>query len=304
MFLFQPTPHTEASKFIADKPALTRDAFAKLLPELRARAFTIAGVQSFDVMQSIRDRIADLPLGANWADIKGDIVPQLVPYFVDPDGDAETQAAQRVAADRRAELLIRTHGQQAYATASYKIADAQRDIFPFWMYQTLQDGAVRPSHAALDGIVLPCNDPFWATHTPPWDWGCRCQFIAIAEADAEAMREQDADKPYEQQRVLDEDARNLLNNANTIYRGANLATGQGHPLPFNVAAPSQTGKPNAYTWHPDAQTLTLDDIKARYDAPTWGAFERWAKATVIPEQGRTIMEWLNGSPGISGEGGL
>jgi SPP1 gp7 family putative phage head morphogenesis protein len=301
-FLFAPTPHTEAAAFIANKPALPRSVFDKLLPELKARAFTIAGVKNFDTLQAIRDRIADLPLGANWEDIKKDIVPQLLPDFIDPEADAETQKAQTEAAERRAELLIRTHGQQAYATASYKIADAQRDIFPMWMYQTLQDGAVRPSHAALDGIVLPCDDPFWATHTPPWDWGCRCQFIPITEADAEIMREQDKEKPYEQQRVLDDDARNLLNSANTIYRGANLGAGGvngGHPLPYNVAAPSQTAKANPYTWHPSEQTLTLPDLRARYDSATWDAFEQWAKATEIPGQGRTILEWLRGN-GASG----
>lgn len=300
-FLFAPTPHTEASAFIAGKPLLTRDVFAKLLPELRAWAFTVAGVKNFDTLQAIRDRIADLPLGANWEDIKADIVPKLLPDFVDPDADEETQSAQRDAADRRAELLIRTHGQQAYATTAYKIADAQREIFPMWMYQTLQDGRVRPSHAALDGIVLPCNDDFWKTHTPPWDWGCRCQFIPITQEDADAMREQDKDKSCEQRRVLDDDARNLLNSANTIYRGANLETGKGHPLPFNVESPvpppgQPPKKPGGYTWQPRDAALTLDQIKSRYDAPTWSAFEQWAKATVIPEQGRTILEWLGGEP--------
>ena len=295
MFLFAPTPHTEASAFIAEKPLLTRDVFAKLLPELRARAFTIAGVQNFDTLQAIRDRLADLPLGANWDDIKSDIVPQLLPSFVDPEEDAETQAAQTEAAERRAELLIRTHGQLAYATTAYEIADAQRDIFPMWMYQTLQDGRVRPSHAALDGIVLPCNDDFWKSHTPPWDWGCRCQFIPITEEDAQHMREADADKPPEKQRVLDDDSRKLLNESNTLWRPANLETGGGHPVPFNVAAPSQSGKENAYTWHPADKTLTLADLKSRYDAATWGAFEQWATKTMIPGQDRTILEWIQAS---------
>jgi SPP1 gp7 family putative phage head morphogenesis protein len=79
------------------------------------------------------------------------------------------------AADRRAELLLRTHGQQAYATTQYKMMDEQRDLFPFWQYLSMGDSHVRATHAALDGVVLPADSEFWTTHFPPWDWGCRCQ---------------------------------------------------------------------------------------------------------------------------------
>ena len=37
-FFFAPTPNKEAAAFIASKPLVSRAVFAKLLPELKARA--------------------------------------------------------------------------------------------------------------------------------------------------------------------------------------------------------------------------------------------------------------------------
>lgn len=48
-------------------------------------------------------------------------------------------------------------------------------------YSATNDGLTRPNHAALDGIILPINDPFWRTHTPPNGWNCRCEAIPVSE---------------------------------------------------------------------------------------------------------------------------
>jgi SPP1 gp7 family putative phage head morphogenesis protein len=190
-FLFGPTPHDEAIDFIKSKPAVSRDVFNGLLPELKARAFTITGVEGANVLQRVRDRIADLPAGHDWDDIKKDIVGDISPFIVDPDASPEHRDGQINAANRRAELLLRTHGFQAYQAASYDVMDRQRDVMPFWQYLTMEDDRVRPEHAALDQIVLPASSPFWQGHYPPWDYGCRCQVVAISQEDRDDLAEQD-----------------------------------------------------------------------------------------------------------------
>lgn len=293
--LFQPTPHEEAAAFLRNKPAVSRAVFDKLVPELKARAFTIAGIEGLGVLTSVRDTIATLPEGGDWETLKKQIVSDIDPYFVDPEADAETQGKQRYAAERRAELLLRTHGQQAYAAAAWREADEQRDLFPFWKYQTLGDGHVRPSHAALDGIVLPHDDPFWETHTPPWDWGCRCQFIPLSDADVAELKDADKKLPPEQQRVLDEPARKKLQDEKSIYRPSNLATGTGHPVPYSIASPAERGKPNAYTFRPGDLRLDAAAIQSRHDPKDWAQFEQWAKNQKLPGQGKTVWEWMNGA---------
>jgi len=45
-FDFSPTPHAEALALIAGKTPVAKSVFNRLLPELKARAFTVAGISS------------------------------------------------------------------------------------------------------------------------------------------------------------------------------------------------------------------------------------------------------------------
>jgi len=81
-----------------------------------------------------------------------------------------------------------TEYNTAYLTAEssatyYRLKD-QADIFPFWMYRTQGDEQVRASHADLDGLVLPQDDPAWSTIYPPNDWNCRCYIVPRTKAEA------------------------------------------------------------------------------------------------------------------------
>lgn len=74
-----------------------------------------------------------------------------------------------------------------HALASTQIADqwvdfeANKDLLPYLRYRTQKDGRVRPSHAVLDGITLPVDDPFWDNYAPKNGWRCRCNLIQVAD---------------------------------------------------------------------------------------------------------------------------
>lgn len=51
------------------------------------------------------------------------------------------------------------------------------DLYPNLEWRTAGDSDVRTEHARLDGLVLPINDTFWRSHTPPLGFGCRCELI-------------------------------------------------------------------------------------------------------------------------------
>ncbi len=284
-FLFAPTPNQAAIAFIASKPALSREVFDKLLPELKARAFTISGVHSADIVQHARDAIAELPAGGDWNEIKGRIAPTLLPYFVDPNAEPEVQKKQAEAADRRAELLLRTHGQQAYAVAQHDMLTEQTDLFPNWQYLTLGDDHVRPTHAALDGIVLPADHEFWKTHTPPWEWGCRCQLVPLTDSDTAAIAEKQKNRAKDNQDVLDENAQADLTATRRLVRNG---------VTYNVTAPREQGTPGAFTFNPGDLRIPIESLKARYDAPVFAAFEKWARGQGIEELGTSVWDWLNG----------
>ena len=285
-FLFGPTPHDEAIDFIKSKPVVSRDVFNGLLPELKARAFTVAGIEGANVLQRVRDRIADLPAGHRWDDIKKDIVGDISPFIVDPDASPEHRDGQINAANRRAELLLRTHGFQAYQAASYDVMDRQRDVLPYWQYLTMEDDRVRPEHAALDQLVLPADSPFWQGHYPPWDFGCRCQVVPISQEDRDDIQDQDKKKAPDCQRVLEGPQ------ATHLVHGQLMREGRA----YDVRTPREKQGNDAYGWHPGDLRLSLDQLRGRYDGPTFAAFEAWARQTALNEGGaKTVWAWLGGT---------
>lgn len=62
----------------------------------------------------------------------------------------------------------------AQSAEKWKDFEANADLYPNLKLVTVRDARVRPEHKVLDGVIRPINDPFWDTHMPPMDWGCRC----------------------------------------------------------------------------------------------------------------------------------
>ncbi len=259
------SPHEEAAAIIAGKPALAKEVFDELLPELRARAFTVSGVEDADVLQRVRDAIAGLATGDRWEDVKDDVVAELDPWL----GDGS---------EKRAELLLRTQSFQAFQTSGWRSAQAD-PVTTHLQYLTMEDDRVRDSHAALDGLVLPKDDPFWEEHYPPWDWNCRCLTRTMDDDQVSDEKEKDEDKNPEDRNVIEGPALQKLRD------GQLLRNGQA----FDVSAPTGDG---AFKFHPDNFTLPLDQLKSRYDPDVWAQFAANAKKATLPG-GETLWDWLN-----------
>ena len=71
--------------------------------------------------------------------------------------------------------------QSQNAKQGIKILNEQ-EALPFIRYQTVHDGRVRESHAALDGLTFKVGDPRADEISPQNDWRCRCQWIQLDEA--------------------------------------------------------------------------------------------------------------------------
>lgn len=276
---FSPLSHDAARAFLQDKPAVTRDTFDALLPELRARAMVITDVEDLDVVQRVRDRIARVVGdGEDWDKVRQEIAQDVVPWL----GDG---------ADRRAKVLLRTHGNQVYGLADHEVMERQTEVFPYWQYVSSQDEKVRDSHAVLDGIVLPANDPFWQDHYPPWDWNCRCRVVPLMQEDVDAMIEQDKDKPLEERRVLSEGDRERMASQGKLYRTVKRrGTGRaGVPMDVDVRSPQQKG--GSYRFSPAEAKMSIEDLRGRYDGDLFNIFEEKLKETKTTD-GRTVWEWL------------
>lgn len=265
-------PHAEAIALIRGKPPVTRELFDRLLPALRARAFTVTGIEGLKTLERLRDEIAALPAGTVWDDAKRNLAATL------EESDFSEEAAAR-----RAELLLRTHGFQAFQSATWQAAQADDDTTHL-QYLTMEDDRVRPSHAALDGLILPKDDPFWEKHTPPWDWGCRCRIRPVNPDLVERARRQDATKPPEAQRVLEGPALEQLRNGTRI-----TPTGQR----VDVTPPrDRPGGETAFQWQPRDLTLPLEQLRQRFDPELFQTFETWARQTELAD-GIAVWDYLD-----------
>lgn len=167
-------PNEAAADYVRGKAVADPENFGRLPAQLKQRAFTVAGIEQMDTLRRMKETIARLPEGMSWDEAKRELAAEFSPYA---GGDAK-------AARARAEFTLRTHGFQAYAVSRHQQQMATARDLPYWKYETVGDAKVRPGHAALDGKVLRADDPWWTTHYPPWDWGCRCIVIALDEEDA------------------------------------------------------------------------------------------------------------------------
>lgn len=271
-FALDPIPHSEAVKLITEKPAVAREVFDQLPAELKGRAFTITGIEDFDVLQAVRDEIAKLPAGVDWDKVKGEVAKKISPWF-----DEEGALA-------RAEFLLGHHGRQAYAATNARVMDEMLDIFPYRQYHSSRTSSEpRASHRALDGMIFPADHSFWDKHTPPWEFGCKClDPTALTEEDFEEERGRDKKRPKAEKRVADaEQLRDL--ERGFISRGADINE--------DVRTPKQLG--GKYEWSAKDATLPYDEIKTRWDEDVREAFEEWAAERLI-ELGFSLLDLLNG----------
>jgi SPP1 gp7 family putative phage head morphogenesis protein len=264
-------PHTDAARMIRAKKPVTREVFDALLPELRARAFTVTQLDNLRVQARIRDRISDVVEGELWDKAKNDIISDLEPILGD------------MGAKRRAELLLRTHAFQAYQASTWRTSQADEDTTHL-QYLSTEDEVVRDSHAALNGVILPKDDPFWDKHYPPWEWNCRCNVRPMNSDMVNEAREDDERRNPENKLVVEGPALKQLRNG-TLFRDGQK---------YDVTPPSETDEPHPYQWHPDHFGIPLDQLERDTEPELWTQFVQVAKATKV---GRTTLyQWLKASP--------
>ena len=276
MILTEPIPFTEAADLIRNRPPLTRDLFDAVQPELQALSFVITGVEDLATIERVRNLTAALPEGADWDEQKAEIIKELEPWLEDKD-----------AAERRAELLLRSHGFAAYSTMSYRSLEEQRDIFTWRKYQTAQDERVRGSHAALNGVIAPASSPFWRDHTPPWEFGCRCDVVGLTDDDVEDLRQTGSEIKTEEGKpgimIIEPGTSELT----ALEEGYVFRDGQVNFVQRD---------PDNYLFDPAAPMMTtemLEGMKQRVGPAAWSAFVGWAQDAEIPGSGN-VWEWLEG----------
>lgn len=150
---------------------LPDEYYGKLAGVQKAQSVSIAGLASLDQIKFVIDEVAKaMREGKTFKDFQaavkaGDLAVDLPSYRLDN--------------------IFRTNMQAAYNHGRYTQQKVVSKTRPYLMYDAINDSRTRPTHFAMDNVILHRDDPWWATHYPPNGYRCRCTVISLTPKQAE-----------------------------------------------------------------------------------------------------------------------
>ena len=163
---------------------------------IKAQSFfsaRVADARILDRLRSISDAYSRGDIGIGEA-------RNILKNFLKGEGYDPRQAGMRnLASTARLNLVMRQNAAMAHSAGEWARMhdpDAMK-VFPYVRYHARGDSRSRSSHSQLDGNIYHKNDPFLKTHTPPWEFNCRCwlEEITAKEAGKEEERIQPMTPP-------------------------------------------------------------------------------------------------------------
>lgn len=97
--------------------------------------------------------------------------------------DPRQSGLRNLASTARLNLILKQNAAMAKSAGEWARMhdpDAMK-VFPYVRYHARNDRRTRGEHAHLDGKIFRKDDPFLKTHTPPWEFNCRCWLEEITE---------------------------------------------------------------------------------------------------------------------------
>jgi len=157
-----PDKFQEAIRAHRRKVPITDPAFRALTEAERERAFWVAGVTQGEAVQEIFDAIdRAIEHGTTLEKFKEDVGQRLVEAWGGEDA-------------ARTETIFRTNTMSSYNAGRYEVFSdpAVKAARPYLRFDAVGDSRTSDICEALDGKVLPADDPFWRTHSPPLHHQC------------------------------------------------------------------------------------------------------------------------------------
>lgn len=168
----------EAVAFLKGKRTLTSEEYKMLSDESRAKAFTVSGYTSLEVLQEFLDCLTK-------AAEEGTTKEQ---FLEDMNRFLEEHGYEGIN-PWKCDNIFRTNMQTALNAGHYKSMtdETTMKLRPYWRYRTAEDGHVRESHAVMEGRVYRADDPIWDVWYPPNGFRCRCMVVSLSKKQVERM---------------------------------------------------------------------------------------------------------------------
>ena len=163
---------------------------------IKAQAFfsaRVADARILDRLRSISDAYSRGDIGLGEA-------RNILKDILQGEGyDPHQTGMRNLASTARLNLVMRQNAAMAHSAGEWARMhdpDAMK-VFPYVRYHSRGDSRSRSSHSDLNGNIYHKDDPFLKTHTPPWEFNCRCwlEEITAKEAGKEESRIQKPTPP-------------------------------------------------------------------------------------------------------------
>lgn len=181
----------EAQQHLSRKANALRFAWQDTSAYEHAVAFTVAKMMDADLLFETRAAVQDaLDNGTDFAAFKKRLKPYLMArgwWGQALMGDPDTGEIKKVqlGSTRRLRTIYHTNLHTAYAAGQWERIQANKATQPYLKYIGSDAAEPREAHKRFYGMILPVDDPFWATHMPPNGWGCRCNVRALTKEQGE-----------------------------------------------------------------------------------------------------------------------
>ena len=168
----------EAAERMSQRRVMDSEDFYRLDADAKSRAFTITADLTDEARRKLHEGIViGLDQGPSFTDFKA--------YALEEFGKLPI-------AETHLEQVFRNATNESFAQGQEHVLNHPMvaDEFPYRLYSAINDARARREHLALNTLglngtaVYHKNDPTWLRFRPPWDWGCRCGFVALTVKDA------------------------------------------------------------------------------------------------------------------------
>lgn len=219
-------PFAEAEQFFRDKLTLESSAWDDLSGAAHAKAFTSAGAYQAELLAELR-AMTDKAI-AGGMDIKE--FRQQFRSLVDRYG----WQLKGGGTAWRSDLIWRTNVTTAYQAGRWQQFEAGGIKYLMYVHK---DGLMhpRPTHVAMDGTVLPIDDPFWTANYPPNGFRCHCRAVAATEQEYQGAPVDKGTRPRGWENMADNGWRYNVGQAGA-EKGYRALTDKFESLPNDIAS--------------------------------------------------------------------
>jgi hypothetical protein len=174
-------PFAEQIEFFRDKLNIPTRSWDDLWKDQHAKGFMVAGATKADILADFRTAVDKaISQGTTLEEFRKDFDRIVQKHGWSYNGSRAW----------RSEVIYSTNIRTSYSAGRWaQLTDPeQMQALPYLRYNHGDSRVPRPEHLAWDGVTLPPDDPWWATHYTPNGWGCKCYVTGATKSEYAAAK--------------------------------------------------------------------------------------------------------------------